>query len=152
NLMTQSKSTPKISQSSIIDNNYQKRPVVIGGTNVDITAKEESNEEYSNGNIGESVIGTVRYSVGGVGRNIAEASFRTGGNPYFVSAVGKDSPGDFALENMSKIGMDVRGIRIILDKPTAVYNAMLNAKGELIQAIADMEISESIISNTSLNY
>ena len=49
--------------------------------------------------------GRIQYSMGGVGRNIAEACFRTGGNPCFISLVGHDIVGEGLIKEMQEIGM-----------------------------------------------
>jgi pseudouridine-5'-phosphate glycosidase/pseudouridine kinase len=49
--------------------------------------------------------GRIHYSMGGVGRNIAEACFRTGGNPCFITLVGHDIVGEGLIKEMQEIGM-----------------------------------------------
>ncbi|KAI8847264.1 Indigoidine synthase A like protein-domain-containing protein [Chytridium lagenaria] len=82
-----------------VDDPY--RTLVIGGTVMDITAMTDHAEPQ----LGTSYPGNVKTSLGGVGRNVAEACFRSGGNPLLVSAVGGDAFGKAALREMKEMGM-----------------------------------------------
>ncbi|KAG9302302.1 hypothetical protein G9A89_008793 [Geosiphon pyriformis] len=88
--------------------------------------------------------GTVQYSLGGVARNIAETAHRLSVAPIFVSIVGRDWAGRWLLEKMQEIGMETAGIQICDTKRTAVYNALHNADGQLICAVADMDCFAAI--------
>ncbi|KAJ3316507.1 hypothetical protein HDU76_001745 [Blyttiomyces sp. JEL0837] len=96
--------------------------------------------------IGTSVPGEVKQSLGGVGRNLAEACFRVGGKPRFISFVGDDLYGRFAVGAMKDMGMDTSEIQILPQYRTAVYNAILRDDGELMAAIADMEVHQVVSS------
>lgn len=56
----------------------------------------------------------MRQSLGGVGRNVAEAAFRTGGNVHLVSTVGDDLSGEAVLQGMRSIGMVTRELITIV--------------------------------------
>ena len=77
------------------------RPLIIGGTVLDISAKYNSNTPFPS----TSNPGQIHYSMGGVGRNVAEACFRTGGQPCFISVIGNDVAGDGILKELSSLGM-----------------------------------------------
>ncbi|KAJ3042935.1 hypothetical protein HDV00_006242 [Rhizophlyctis rosea] len=141
-------------QPSHFSNN---RPFIIGGSVLDITAKwtdpyttpvvpsigqqqQQKLAGISHLPLGTSATGTIGYTSGGVGRNIAEACFRTGGDPVFFSVVGDDFSGRTLVECMKGLGMDTSGVEILSDRPTAVYNALLLADGSLLGAVADMSI------------
>jgi sugar/nucleoside kinase (ribokinase family) len=53
-----------------------------------------------------STPGHVKQSLGGVGRNVAEAAWRTGGsNVKLVSVVGNDLAGESVKRGMKSVGM-----------------------------------------------
>ncbi|KAJ3183475.1 hypothetical protein HDU87_006794 [Geranomyces variabilis] len=131
------------------------RPLIIGGTVLDISARFTGASSATGvPTFGTSHPGPVRTTMGGVGRNVAEACHRTGGNPRFVSAVGADVAGDGLLKEMVDSGMDVSGIRRVEDvdstvdgatkTTTAIYNAFLRSDGDLLAAVADMRIHAHI--------
>lgn len=77
--------------------------VVIGGIALDITATIGKA-------IGKSILhtstpGHVKQSLGGVGRNVAEAAWRTGANVKFISVVGNDLAGESVRQGMKSLGM-----------------------------------------------
>lgn len=106
----------------------------------------------SRNSIGDnSTIGTIKESLGGVARNIAEACFRSGGDPIFKSIVGKDFAGQIVLQSMKDIGMDTSHLEICDTIPTAKYNAFLGIDGERVSAVADMRIFERLDVTEFLN-
>ncbi|KAI8918582.1 Indigoidine synthase A like protein-domain-containing protein [Powellomyces hirtus] len=124
---------------------YSERPLIIGGTVLDISARfQGQNGPGGVPTFGTSHQGPCHLSMGGVGRNVAEACFRTGGNPHFLSAVGADVAGDGLLQEMLGEGMDVSGIKRLTGHPTAIYNAFLRTDGNLLAAVADMRIHSAI--------
>ncbi|TPX66679.1 pseudouridylate synthase [Spizellomyces sp. 'palustris'] len=125
------------------------RPVIIGGTVLDVSTRfEDGNECNGMPSLGTSHPGTCKQSMGGVGRNMAEACSRTGGNPLFVSAVGDDVAGDGLIQEMAGVGMahaqDVSGIKRIVGHQTATYNAFLKSNGDMLVAVADMRMHAEI--------
>ncbi|TPX35252.1 pseudouridylate synthase [Synchytrium microbalum] len=117
------------------------RPIVIiGGTALDFTGKidADTNPLYT------SNPGIATQTLGGVGRNVAEACLRSGGNPVFVSAVGDDMVGRHCLDKLNSIGMDTTEIITSATESTAVYNAILDSKGDLVTAVADMRINKAL--------
>jgi pseudouridylate synthase / pseudouridine kinase len=127
-------------------------PVVVGGIAVDITAQVEG-DHFDN-----SAPGRVRETLGGVGRNIAEACHRSGGSPKLVSVVGTDAAGKFLLDTMQDLSMDCSAI-VKVGESTAKYNAFLDKTGSLIGAVADMNahdfitpemVADAIQSNTPI--
>lgn len=83
------------------DRNQKKRPLIIGGTVMDVSAHYKSSTPIE----ATSNLGRIQYSVGGVGRNVAEACQRTGGSPRFISAVGDDFIGHGLLDELSTLGL-----------------------------------------------
>ncbi|KAI9486582.1 MAG: Ribokinase-like protein [Benjaminiella poitrasii] len=121
--------------------------IVIGGIALDITAtvgKATSLGALSS-ILHTSTPGHVKQSLGGVGRNVAEAAWRTGGtNVKLVSVVGDDLAGQSIQQGMRSIGMNTEYIQILKSQPTAVYNALHSNDGQLIAAVADMNIFDSM--------
>ncbi|KAE9382042.1 hypothetical protein N431DRAFT_552004 [Stipitochalara longipes BDJ] len=95
-----------------------------------------------------SNLAAIRPSVGGVGRNVALAAHRAGGNTSVLlrSLVGKDIAGQTILTALENEGLYVGGIPSIpLQKHqhehrTAQYVAVNDAKKDLVLAMADMSI------------
>lgn len=68
-----------------------------------------------------STPGNVKQSLGGVGRNVAEAAWRTGASQVkLVSVVGDDLAGASVKQGMATIGMDTNYIQTLKNQPTAV--------------------------------
>ncbi|CAG8608471.1 13773_t:CDS:10 [Ambispora leptoticha] len=124
----------------------QNKLVVIGGIAVDIVSTLDPKfKDYHR----TSSPGKIRFSLGGVGRNIAEAASRIGVSPLFISSIGRDIPGTWLLNKMKEIGMATEGLQILDEKPTGVYNAVHDPYGDLLYAVADMDfdnISGDLIS------
>lgn len=83
-------------------------------------------------------------SLGGVGRNIAEVSTRLGRPVRLVSAVASDEAGRQMISSCKELGIDVKGVAQLGSSRTATYTALLDGSGELVGAVADMAIFESI--------
>ena len=84
---------------------HRKPPImIIGGTALDFTGRIETLGSTSK-IMYTSNPGTLTQTLGGVGRNIAEACFRSGGNPVLVSVIGKDMIGRVCLDAMNALGM-----------------------------------------------
>lgn len=111
---------------------------VIGGANVDILGKTEGLKA------GDSAMGAIMLTPGGVGRNIAEALGRLGVDTHFISAVGSDLYGDMLIESLRKTNVDPGGIKVVANKATGVYMAMLEQGGDMAFAINDMGIVEEV--------
>ncbi len=111
----------------------------IGATNKDIIgiSKREIVREDSNP-------GRVHLELGGVAKNIAENLFRLGEEVELLTFVGKDAFGKDTLNYLSKLG--IRFSKSLIDDlhPTGVYMAVHGFSGELIAAINDFSLIESI--------
>ena len=94
---------------------------------------------------GTSTPGTIRVSVGGVARNIAENLVRLGERVVLLSAVGDDGSGRRILHQASERGIDVRHVVVSSDYHTAAYLALLDERGELLMSIDDMVIHRRLI-------
>ena len=107
--------------------------VVVGGANVDFKARSEAKVTAQTSNPGHASM-----TPGGVGRNIAENLARLGDRVHLISVVGRDPMGDNLLEHTSAAGVRVEHIART-DQTTGTYTAVLDADGELIVAISDMQ-------------
>ena len=112
--------------------------IVIGGTNIDIKAK--STAKYVGGT---SNPGSVIFTPGGVARNIAHNLGTLGVEVALISVIGKDAAGEIAMAATSAAGVDL-SLCLRSDVPTGAYVAMLDEKGELVSAVNDMRILESL--------
>ncbi|MGM0411132.1 MAG: carbohydrate kinase family protein [Bacillota bacterium] len=115
--------------------------VIIGGSNYDLKAYSENYIRYT------SNPGKVETSLGGVGRNIAENLGILGENVTLLSAVGDDHFGKKLLKETKKSKVNISSIKIVEDIKTGLYLAHLDKDGDLIAAIAAMEIMDYIDKN-----
>ncbi len=132
-----------------------KRILVIGSSNTDMTAKTQELPRP-----GETVLGGVfTMGAGGKGANQAVAAQRLGGDVQFICKVGKDMFGDLSLIQYEKEGLDTSGIlRSQLPSGVALIyvdshaeNCIVvasGANGDLLEA--DIEASKQAILNCGI--
>ncbi|MBT0571028.1 carbohydrate kinase family protein [Curvibacter sp. CHRR-16] len=113
--------------------------LVVGGINLDISAFAAVPLRA-----GDSVPGQVRYAPGGVGRNVAENLVRLGAAVALVSAVGQDAWGQQLLSHARELGIDVQGIQTPQGQRTATYVCTLDEHGEVLAAVNDMAVLDSL--------
>ncbi|BAN04346.1 carbohydrate kinase [Ilumatobacter coccineus] len=116
----------------------QPSAVVIGGANVDFKARSTSPATPKTSNPGHGSM-----TPGGVGRNIAENIARLGDRVHLISVVGRDPMGENLLDHTAASGVRVEHV-VRTDRSTGTYTAVLDADGELIVAIADMEATTEL--------
>ncbi|KAJ3799899.1 indigoidine synthase A-like protein [Lentinula aff. detonsa] len=114
--------------------------LVLGAAAVDISAK--AFEAASNSALGSTVPGNITVSLGGVARNIAEASHRVSpkDSVLLVSPIGDDSFGQLLTQESENHGMRTDGLLLQKDQRTAVCNMIMDSQGGLTTGIADMAI------------
>nr|XP_039252099.1 uncharacterized protein LOC120329521 isoform X1 [Styela clava] len=117
----------------------QERPVVIGGTNIDVIAKCTSEILYD----GPSNPADISYTLGGVARNIAEGLCRYNDNPVFISALGDDGHAQMVRMEMKEY-MDLSFIEKIQEYNSGLYNAVFDVNGSLKVGIESMKVHEMI--------
>ncbi|KAL0071868.1 hypothetical protein AAF712_000790 [Marasmius tenuissimus] len=120
--------------------------VVIGSSAVDITARSSKGNTAALANQ-STVSGSVSLSLGGVARNIAEASYRASSDKdsvMLLSPVADDMFGSFLRGETSKLGMREDGLVTQKDHRTATCNMILDGEGHLVTGIADMGIIENL--------
>ena len=115
-------------------NNNNPYILVLGASIVDIIGF--SKREFK---AKDSIPGSIKISLGGVCRNIAENLARVGVNTEFISTLGDDSNGRNILEHSKRIGYKMNKSLILKDECTPTYMAILNEHGEMESAIVDMD-------------
>lgn len=93
---------------------------------------------------GKSNPGHIRWSWGGVGRNIAENLAHLGAEVYLISAVGDDEPGHNLLNHLQRVGVNTEAVYIVPDQHTGAYVAQYHFDRRLAVAFDDMLIMRSI--------
>ncbi len=93
---------------------------------------------------GKSNPGHIRWSWGGVGRNIAENLAHLGAEVFFISAVGDDEPGHNLLRHLQEVGINTDGVYVAPDQHTGAYVAQYHFDRRLAVAFDDMLIMRSI--------
>lgn len=111
---------------------------VIGGSNIDISAKSSAPIIGHDSNIGE-----VEFGLGGVGRNIAEGLSIFGANVSLLTAIGDDSFGSVVEDNAREQGMSLL-IEPFEGEKTGVYVCVNDSDGSFDIGINDMEIISKI--------
>lgn len=112
--------------------------VVIGGSNLDVKARSSAKATAGTSNPGHGSM-----APGGVGRNIAENIARLGNRVHLVSVVGRDPQGSNLLDHTASAGVRIEHVART-DRPTGTYTAILDADGELLVAIADMDATADL--------
>jgi pseudouridine kinase len=116
----------------------RKGIVAVGGANVDWSCRVDAPVR-----LGTSNPGTLTRAFGGVARNVACNLARLGVPVALCTAVGKDSAGDALLRDCEAAHVDVALVQR-LDAATGTYVATLDADGELVVAVAAMDIVERL--------
>jgi len=116
-----------------------RRILVCGGAVLDCIARPT--DLAQRGASRTSAPGKALVSVGGVGRNIAEGIKTLGGDVHLLSVVGDDNPGLQVVNACDALGIG-GGITRLTGARTATFTALLDGAGELVGAVADMDIFE----------
>lgn len=113
--------------------------VIVGGVNVDIGGKSHAALVA-----GDSNPGTVKLSLGGVGRNIAHNLSLMGIDVRLLTAFGDDANGQRVTESCAELGIDTSHAYRIAGASTSTYVYLTDEKGEMALAVSDMEICKRI--------
>lgn len=111
---------------------------VLGGCNMDITGYS-----FDSLKVRDSNPGKIKYSSGGVGRNICENLARLGINTTFLSVLGKDDAAKNIIDELNLINVDSSKI-LISEGITPHYLAILDEEKDMYVAIADMDLLKNI--------
>jgi pseudouridine kinase len=112
--------------------------IVIGGINNDIYAYSKSYIKQ------DSNIGVIKYSHGGVGRNVSQNLSQIGFEVIFLGAVGDDNTGIEILNKMKNFNIDISKIIISNKYPTSSYLSISNDEGDMSFAVSSMDIMEEV--------
>ncbi|ETI70821.1 PfkB family carbohydrate kinase [Neobacillus vireti] len=118
--------------------NESQQVICIGGANIDRKFHVKAKAQLGTSNPIQS-----SQSVGGVARNIAENLGRLGTKVTLLTTSGADSDWSFIAES-SSLYMNLDQVAQIPGMSTGSYTAVLDTDGELIIALADMEVYEEI--------
>ena len=113
--------------------------VVVGGVNVDIGGRSFAPLVAADSNPG-----TVRLSLGGVGRNIAHNLSLLGTDVHLLTAYGDDLYGERVAASCSELGIDLSRALRIPGGSTSTYVYLADDRGEMALAVSDMEICGKI--------
>ncbi|SEN77929.1 Sugar or nucleoside kinase, ribokinase family [Mesobacillus persicus] len=117
----------------------ESQPIIcIGGANIDRKFYLKDKAQLGTSNPVKS-----NQSPGGVARNIAENLGRLGMESVLLTACGGDSDWKF-IEDSSSLYMDLNSVAQISGMATGSYSAVLDSSGDLIIALADMDVYDSI--------
>ncbi|WP_051655013.1 carbohydrate kinase family protein [Deinococcus marmoris] len=114
--------------------------IAVGGANMDLKV-----QTLAPAVPGTSNPGRAAQTPGGVARNVAENLARLGVCVALLSAVGTDPLGDGLLRQAAEAGVDVSPVLRVLEHATGTYTAVLDSGGELLIAVAAMEIMDALI-------
>lgn len=123
----------------ICEQTKQDYVVVIGGANVDILGMP-----FDGLTPHDSAPGELKYTSGGVGRNITENLARLGVNVKFITAFGKDANGDRLKGELEALGVDVSYSLTLADENTSTYICLNDNRGEMQYALSDMRILDRL--------
>jgi len=93
---------------------------------------------------GTSNPGSIRISVGGVARNVAENLARLGEHAILLSAVGADRSGRRVREQAAEAGVDVSHLLQIPDHHTGAYLTVFDGEGSPAVSIDDMAVLSAL--------
>lgn len=113
--------------------------VVIGGSGIDISGFPQKTLVPKTSNPG-----SVKLSLGGVGRNIAENIGRLGIDVKLLSAVGNDIYGDKILSDGQVSNVDMSRIIKSTKYGSSIYLAIQDENGDMACAISQMDATEEI--------
>lgn len=113
--------------------------VIVGGVNIDI-----GGQAFGALVPADSNPGTVRMSLGGVGRNIAHNLALLGADVKLLTAFGNDSNGQKIAASCAELGIDASHALRVSDLPTSSYLYIAGPDGDMHIALSDMQVCEKI--------
>lgn len=128
-----------VGRAYVINSNLSKEVCVIGGCNIDFIAKS-----FEKINMKDSNPGTLEYSFGGVGKNIAENLLKMGIDNKFISVFGDDVYSREIKDYLKKIGLDFSNSKFLTNRGMSNYISILDENNDLFTAISSMEVLDEI--------
>lgn len=109
------------------------RIVVIGAAGFDLVGRPHRELR-----MGTSNPGTLRFSLGGVARNVAENLAQLGAETVLITALGDDQQGRMIREQAGRVGMTIDPVLAGPGTKTGAYLAVLDESGGLQLGLDDM--------------
>lgn len=113
--------------------------ICIGGANLDLKFHVKGNVQFGTSNPASS-----SFSVGGVGRNIAENLGRLNHQVTLLTTAGKDADWQ-VIQEASESFMNLRYVEQLAEASTGSYTAIMDEQGELALAVANMEVYDLLL-------
>ncbi|ALR77410.1 pseudouridine kinase [[Enterobacter] lignolyticus] len=113
--------------------------VTIGSANMDVAGYSHASLNYADSNPGK-----IKYTPGGVGRNIAQNLALLNKDSWLLSVVGDDFYGQSLLAQTATSGVHIDKCQVVPEEGTSSYLSLLDNTGEMLVAINDMSITEHI--------
>ncbi|KOY81034.1 winged helix-turn-helix transcriptional regulator [Lysinibacillus macroides] len=113
--------------------------ICIGGANLDRKFHVKGNVQFGTSNPASS-----SFSVGGVGRNIAENLGRLNHQVTLLTTAGKDADWQ-VIQEASESFMNLRYVEQLAEASTGSYTAIMDEQGELALAVANMEVYDLLL-------
>ncbi len=110
--------------------------VIIGSANIDVAGYSHESLNYADSNPGK-----IKFTPGGVGRNIAQNLALLGNKAWLLSAVGSDFYGQSLLTQTNQSGVYVDKCLIVPGENTSSYLSLLDNTGEMRKSLANASIS-----------
>ena len=126
----------------------RKRVTVIGGANLDIVAGYQSGESQYN----DSSSGKISTYPGGVARNIAENLARLGITTNLITALGDDGFSKQIIDSVDLPFLDTSCCHFIDQSRADTYLSVLDHHGELLHAINQMQLVETLTADVVLKH
>jgi len=115
--------------------------LIIGGANIDVIGVLNDELQPHSSNPAH-----IRFSFGGVARNVAENLSRLGHPVRLITAVGDDQFGDQLQKQIKDAGVDIKGILCSPQSSTGSYIGVVDREGESQLALDDMHSIREITS------
>ncbi len=117
--------------------------VVVGSINVDMVFTSNIRPKA-----GETVLGdTFNIIPGGKGANQAVAACKLGAESIMIGCVGNDANGEFAINNLTSVGVKTDCIDVVKDVPTGVANIIVaeNDNSIIVISGANYKVNKDMI-------
>ncbi len=115
-------------------NEGKRKVAVIGALNVDISGRADAPLAR-----GDSVMGKVRTTLGGVGWNVARNCALLGADAAFFSLLGRDEHADAIRAESARYVVDISGCRWV-DAPNNRYLYICDEHGDVACCVNDMAL------------
>ncbi len=112
---------------------------VIGAANIDMVGFPKHKLIFKDSNDG-----TLKISVGGVGRNIAENLARLGLPTKLITAIGDDIYGNKIVDSCNKTGIDISSSLFVKEQPSSIHLAIMDHKNDMALGFSAMDVCKKL--------